>query len=143
MSENKAKFYVGQKVWDRTLSETSGIVIATDDTNSMNYPIIVEFKDARYTYTIDGRIDSDTTFATLRPYYYDVVEVEILPEVGTIVYAWDDLAEDDEREHPNVLIGFYKGKAEKGYKVSQYYTHVIGIGSSTYAHISTERPNWI
>lgn len=142
MSNNNAQFYVGQLVWDRTLSETSGIVTATDNTSTMNYPVVVDFGVDRYTYTTDGRIDSDRKFATLRPYYYDIVEVEILPEVGTVVYAWDDLAQDDEREHPNVLVGFFMGKGGTKYRVTQYAS-TVGREHPTYSHISTERPNWI
>ena len=87
------KWYVGQQVWDKTVSDEAGKIIR------INNDIKVEFGDAVRYYTFDG-INIHNKFPTLSTKPYEIkmegfsqeVEEE-LPKKGQIVWVRDDYDE--------------------------------------------------
>lgn len=133
------QFKCNQQVWDRTISNKPGRVVTLGEIEEQ-YPLGVQFEDRKFFYTLDGRKEIDHKIALLKPFYYELVELETLPEVGTVVYAWDYRDEEDESLDPEVTVGFFVRKSKNGYEISKFFKegHI-----STYDKISTERPNWI
>lgn len=96
------KFKVGDTVWDCTRGGKGKVSGITDGV----FSVCVVFEDgAIETYNSEGYFDSDYVLPSLyhQPYRIELLDIpEELPEVGTIVYVWDDGAKTC---HPASFIG--------------------------------------
>ena len=119
MEDNRQPaWFKGQKVWDRTISKSPGRISQLLEPSQTTYCIRVEWEDVKDSvgewvdrdYDITGKLNSEDAIGLLKPYYYELVETEILPEVGEIVHCW---------EVPNdIRCGFFVRKTPSGYLIA-------------------------
>lgn len=131
----KTKWKVGQKVWDKTVSEEAGeiIEIKLDCID----PIRVRFGDELRLYNPNGSLNF-STFPTLSATPYEIkmegfsqeVEEEVLPYKGQVCWGKND---DDKRYH----IGHFVEKIEEDYILS---SDIEGINGKHFDQITTKNP---
>lgn len=134
--ENK-KWYVGQQVWDKIVSEEVGEVLQVNNIGICN--VIVVFNSLSYTYTLDGiLIDAKRQLPTLSTKPYEIImegfsqeAEEELPKKGQLVWC----------ENPEGLwfISHFQFKNEHSvYAVSKFNDSKISV---SYCHkITTKNP---
>lgn len=80
-------FKLGQKVWDKSISDEAGEVVNIDS-GDLVYPIEIKFISGNTTYTIDGRLSSESTKTlSTTPYTFQGFSQETIIERGTVVYV--------------------------------------------------------
>lgn len=98
------EFKVGDVVWD-CIRGGKGKVIRITKECTYSVDVIIDDNDTVSSYTSEGKYGKDDLLSSLyhQPYRIELLDIpEELPEVGTIVYVWDDGAKTC---HPASFIG--------------------------------------
>lgn len=129
----ETEFKLNQKVWDRTVSKLPGIILEIDKISEYSITVYWKEKDYENNYTLEGKKYDDDDIATLKPYYYELVETEYLPEYGDLVYCWND---GDKKYRAR----FFLNKAVDVYKTSNYFPTDNECVVEAWDFISTTKP---
>ena len=129
------KWYVGQQVWDKTVSDEAGEIVSTK--SSILYPIKVKFGSQTVEYTLNGKLFQEAmpTLST-KPYeikmegFSQEVQEE-LPNKGQICWGRDT-------NQDSWAIGHFIKKSSTYFIVSTY--NDTDESFSKYTQITTKNP---